>query len=41
VLLEGSVSYAMLGCATGLATLILVVGILFFERSKYAFADVL
>jgi lipopolysaccharide transport system permease protein len=41
VLLQGSVSYAMLGCGVGLAALVFVGGMLVFERSKYAFADVL
>ncbi|MBL6979461.1 MAG: ABC transporter permease [Desulfobacteraceae bacterium] len=41
VLLQGSLSWSMLGYVIGLATLVSVGGILFFERSKYAFADVL
>ena len=41
VLLQHSVSWGMLAYVIGLATLVLVGGILFFERSKYAFADVL
>jgi len=41
VLLQGSVSYPMLGCGMGLAILVFVGGMLVFERSKYAFADVL
>ncbi len=41
VLLQGAVSWGMLGYIMGLAALVFVGGILFFERSKYAFADVL
>jgi lipopolysaccharide transport system permease protein len=41
VLLQGSVSYPMLGSGMALATLIFVGGMLVFERSRYAFADVL
>jgi len=41
VLLQGSVWWGMLGYAAALAALFIVGGILFFERSKYAFADVL
>jgi len=41
VLLQGSMSYPMLGCAMALAILFFVGGMLVFERSKYAFADVL
>lgn len=41
VLLQGSISYAMLGCGMGLAILVFIGGMVVFERSKYAFADVL
>jgi len=41
ILLQGSVSWAMFGCVIGLAALVFVGGILFFERSRHAFADVL
>ena len=41
ILLQGSVLWGMLGYAAALAALFIVGGILFFERSKYAFADVL
>jgi len=41
VLLQGCVSYAMLGYAMGLSAILFTGAILFFERSKYAFADVL
>jgi lipopolysaccharide transport system permease protein len=41
VLLQGTVSWGMLGCTIGLSVILFVGAILFFERSKYAFADVL
>jgi len=41
ILLQGSVSWAMFGYVIGLAALVFVGGILFFERSRHAFADVL
>ncbi|MCF8143822.1 MAG: ABC transporter permease [Deltaproteobacteria bacterium] len=41
VLLQGTFSWAMLGYAIGLGAILLGGAILFFERSKYAFADVL
>jgi len=41
VLLQGSLSWSMLGYVIGLAALVFVGGILFFGRAKYAFADVL
>ncbi|MBL7214025.1 MAG: ABC transporter permease [Desulfobacteraceae bacterium] len=41
VLLQGSASWSMLGYVAALAALVFAGGILFFERSKYAFADVL
>jgi lipopolysaccharide transport system permease protein len=41
VLLRGTLSGPMLGCAIGLSVLVFAAAILFFERSKYAFADVL
>lgn len=41
VLLYHSLSWAMLGCAAALTLLVFSGGVLFFERSKNAFADVL
>ncbi|MBL7177922.1 MAG: ABC transporter permease [Desulfobacteraceae bacterium] len=41
VLLQHTISWGMLGCTMSLATLFLVGGVLFFERAKYGFADVL
>jgi lipopolysaccharide transport system permease protein len=41
VLLQGNFSWGLLGHAIGLAILFFIVGIVFFGRSKYAFADVL
>jgi len=41
VLLQGSISWSMLGYTIGLSAVFFVSAILFFERSKHAFADVL
>jgi len=41
VLLQGTVSWPMLGFTIGLSAILFAAAILFFERSKYAFADVL
>ncbi len=41
VLLQGTVSWVMLGYIIGLSAILFVGAILFFERSKHAFADVL
>ncbi|MCF8120606.1 MAG: ABC transporter permease, partial [Deltaproteobacteria bacterium] len=40
-LLQHTLSWDLLGCATGLAVVVFAGGILFFSRAKYAFADVL
>lgn len=41
VLLQGAISWSMLGYTVGLSALLFSGAVLFFERSKYAFADVL
>ncbi|MFP4087438.1 MAG: ABC transporter permease [Desulfobacteraceae bacterium] len=41
ILLQHTLSWDLLGCATGLAVVVFAGGILFFSRAKYAFADVL
>jgi lipopolysaccharide transport system permease protein len=41
VLLQGALPWPMLGYAVGVSTVLLAGAVLFFERSKYAFADVL
>jgi len=41
VLLLGSLSWSLLGYSSALSAVLFIGGVVFFERSKYAFADVL
>jgi ABC-type polysaccharide/polyol phosphate export permease len=41
VLLQHSIAWELFGYVTGLAAISFILGVLFFGRSKHAFADVL